>query len=282
MKVEEKKTFVFLPLLFGIFFLLTGITGIFQLRVIIENIDEFMKNEANMVIDYVSKQIDMNLEYLSIAEKIPSFDLLNLMSYDEAIIDDFYFLFSNTSEENLLNIPIENFKVFNMKGKLLAAKGNIKVKTQDVDMLLRKSQETLIKTEKDKGIFLGFKTKDRVVFFYLNNTELDALRKKFIIKSILEKEVERYNVKGIKVYDDKKNTYLNVSKNEADTINLSGGIRSTFLPGFLIEVQLSRSIRDRITKRVTVNLVVILCLFIIAGGISTCLLFILMKRQEKR
>lgn len=284
MKMEEKKTLFFLPLLFSIFFLLTAITGIFQLRVIRENIDEFMKKEASMVIDYVSKQIDMNFEYLSIAEKIPSFNLLNVISYDEEIIDDFYFLFNNTSEQNLLNIPVENFKVFNMEGKLLAEKGNIKVKKQDVAMFLRKSQKTLIKTphEKDKGFFMGFKTKDRVVFFYLDNTELDALRRKFIIKKILENEVERYNVSGIIIYDNKNNTYLSVSKNEMDTIKLAGVISSTFLPGFSIEVHLSRSIRDRIIKRATVNLVVILCLFIIAGGISTYLLFILMKRQEKK
>ena len=289
MKMGEKKTLIFLPLLFVIFFILTGITGIFQLKVIKENIDEFLKNEATMVIDYVSKQIDMNLEYLNIAEKIPSFDLTNLMAYDEAIIDDFYFLLTNTQEEGLSNIPIENFKVFDTKGKLVFEKGDVKVNKTDVKMLLRKSQDSIIKTAygKDKGIYLGFKTEDRIVFFYLGNNELDALRKKYAIKSILEKEVERYNVKGIKIYDSKNNVYLNVSKNDInedkkDIIKLSGGIRSTFLPNFSIDVYLSRSLRDSIIKKVTINLVVILCLFIIAGGLSTYLLFILMKRQDEK
>lgn len=284
MKMEEKKTLIFLPLLFGIFFLLTGITGIFQLRIIRERIDDFMKNEASMVIDYVSKQIDMNLEYLNIAEKIPSSDFINMITYDEAIIDHFYFLFSDTEVDNLKNIPVENFKVFNEQGKILAEKGNIKINKADMEVIFKKNDKAFIKTayEKDKGIYLGFKTKDRVVFFYLSSNELNIFRKKFIVKEIIEKEVERYNIKGIKIYDDKNNLYLNTGGNESDSIKLSGRIHSAFLPGYSIDVFLSKSVRDRIIGRLTINLISILCLFIIAGGISTYLLFILMKRQEKK
>src|SRR3989339_2180963 len=116
----DKKTFIFPSLLLAILFLLITITGYFQIRIIQKNIEALLRNEGEIIFNYIKREIDLNLEYLNLLEKSPSIitpNFLNIMVYDEAIIDELYNLFSATQVIDAEKIPLSNFMVIDRNGK---------------------------------------------------------------------------------------------------------------------------------------------------------------------
>ena len=87
------KKILFPLLLFGIFFVLIAITGFFQITIITRNIEWLLRGEGETLFKSVGREIEVNMEYLSLIEKSPSIitpNFLNVSTYDEAIVDDLY------------------------------------------------------------------------------------------------------------------------------------------------------------------------------------------------
>ncbi len=115
----DKKTLIFPSLLFVIFFFLITSTGFFLIRIIKINIENLLEGEGEIVYNHLKREIDINLEYLSLLEKSPAIitpNFLNVMVSDETIVEDLYNLMSDTEDANLDKLPLSTFVVFDMTG----------------------------------------------------------------------------------------------------------------------------------------------------------------------
>jgi signal transduction histidine kinase len=283
----DKKTFLFPSLLFTILFFLITITGYFQIRIIKKNIDALLKNEGEIIFNHLKREIDINLEYLNFLEKSPSIitpNFLNVMIYDEAIIDELYNFFSNTEIIDPEKMPISNLIVIDRDGKTVAKKGSVRIPQSYIKMFRSGRKEIFVKMPggNNKFLIMGIKTKGNAVFFSLDEGELDALRKKLTIKEIVEAEEKRFNIAGINIYDAKGIPYISSDGNKKEAYIMSKPIGSPYLPGFIVEILVSKGLARDILKRTTMNFLLILMLLAISGAVSTYVIFLLQRRHAER
>ncbi|MCX5804826.1 MAG: ATP-binding protein [Proteobacteria bacterium] len=283
----DKKTFVFPSLLFAILFSLITITGYFQIRIIKKNIEALLKNEGEIIFNHLKREIDINLEYLNLLEKSPSIitpNFLNIMVYDEAIIDDLYNFFRNIESMDVEKMPISNIIVIDRDGKTITKKGLVRVPMSYIRTFQSGEKETFVKTpgKGDKFFTMGIKTKGNAVFFSLDEDELDALRKKLTLKEIVEAEEKRFNIDGINIYDAKGIPYISSNGNREEAYVVSMPLDSKYLPKFIVEILVSKGLARDILKRTTMNFLFILVLLAISGAVSTYAIFLLERRHAKR
>ncbi len=283
----DKKTILFPSLLFAILFLLIAITGYFQISIIEKNIENLLRGEGEVVYTHIRREIDINLEYLDLLEKSPAIitpNFFNAMVSDEAILEDIYNLFSTAENADAGNIPLSNFAVIDPDGNVVFKKGNFTIPRASLKTLLIKKKDTVLKmpNQKDPALIMGMWVKGRIVFFSIDGQELDALRKKFVIKDVLEKVERRFNVVGITIYDEKGSLYLTVSGEKANAFVFSKPLDSRFLPKFRMDVLISKELADDTMQRTSLSFVIILIFLAISGAISTFAIFILQRKHEKK
>lgn len=283
----DKKTFVFPSLLFAILFFLIAITGYFQIRIINKNIEALLKNEGEIIFNHLKREIDINLEYLNLIEKSPSIvtpDFLNLMVYEESIIDDLYNLFNDLDLLNVERIPLKNFMITDRSGKIVARKGSIGISTSFIRSFQSDEEKTFIKTQgdNDKFLIMGIKIRNSTIIFSLDEDELNMLRQKLTIREIVEAETKRFNIAVINLYDEKGAPYLFSGGNSQETYVVSRNLDSKFLPGFTVEILVSKDLARDISKKTTINFLFILMLLAISGAVSTYSIFLLERRHGRR
>ena len=213
----EDKKLLFPLLLFGIFFVLIAITGFFQIAITKRNVEGLLLDQAETLFQSVAREIEMNMEYLILIEKSPSIitpNFLNVMAYDEAIVDDLYGQFSKATGPEQAGSSLKNVFIADKDGKELVRKGSIKVDKTRLNLLLRKDRQTVIRmpSDKDRSLFMGIKLPDRLLFFELSPEELENFRKMYIMKTIVENEEKRLNIADITIYDDSGRIYLGTDK----------------------------------------------------------------------
>jgi len=285
--MEDKKPLLFPSLLFAIFFLLITITGYFQIRIIQNNIETLLKSEGEILFKHIKREIEINLEYLSLIEKSPTIitpNFLNIMVYDEAIVEELYTLFHNISDKEVERLPVTNLMVIDKDGKTIMKKGVLKVPSSYIHTLKSGKQKTLIKmpTNHDKSLLMGIRVNERIVFFSLDDNELEMLRKKLIIKEILEREEKGFNIAGIRIYDEKGIPYITFYEKRGDLFTLSKPLNSRFLPKYTVEILISKELANDIVKRTTLSFVSILLFLIISGALSTYVIFLLERRHGRK
>jgi signal transduction histidine kinase len=284
----DKRTTIFPALLFAVFFFLITITGYFQIRVIQKGIEGLLKSEGEILFQHLKREIDINLEYLNLLEKSPSLitpNFLNIMVYDEAIVEDLYNLLHNITNIESEKLPLTNLMVIDKQGNTVMKKGTIQVPSSQMKKLLLNKQETLIKMpddKKDKSLLMGIRVKDHVIFFSLDDNELEMLRKKTIIKEILDREGKRFNISGIKIYDAQGIPYLVLNGGQEDVIALTKPLDSKFLPNYTMEILVSRGIAQNIMKRTTFSFILILAFLIVSGALSIYVILLFERRYEKK
>jgi signal transduction histidine kinase len=283
----DKRTFIFPSLLFAILFLLITITGYFQIRIIQKNIESLLKSEGEIIYNHIKREIDLNLEYLNLLEKSPSIitpNFLNIMAYDEAIIDDIYNLFKGMDTVDPAKVPLSNFVVIDKDGKTIFRQGSVKIPQAYVRRFQSGKEGTFIKIPagNDSSLTMGIRMDNYVVFFSLDESELDALRKKSTVKEIVEKEGKRFNIAGINIHDAAGKPYIHSLEKESEAYVVSKLLDSKYLPGFTVEILVSKGLALDILKRTTMNFVFILILLAIAGSVSTYVIFLLERRYAKR
>jgi signal transduction histidine kinase len=283
----DKKTFVFPSLLFAILFALIAITGYFQIRIIKKNIEAMLKNEGEIIFNHLKREIDINLEYINLLERSPSIimpNFLNIMIYDEAIIDELYSYFRNIDVIDAEKIPVSNFIVVDSNGKTVTKKGSVRITQSYIKEFQSGEKETFVKTPgvNDKFLTMGIRTKGNAVIFSLDEAELDALRKKLTIKEIIEAEEKRFNIAGINLYDANGIPYISSDGNRKEAYVVSKPLDSPYLPKFIVEILVSRGLARDILKRTTMNFLLILVLLAISGAASTYVIFLLERRHTKR
>jgi len=277
-----KKTFIFLPMIFLIFFFLVVIAGLLQYGVIKKNMDELLKKEGEVIFSYLNTEISKVLEYLSIAEKSPYFfplEIINVSAYDETIIGDFYYMLKNTKTSDLMDTPVSNLLVVDAKGNIMVKKGAIKIKKSDIDTFLKQKQDTIIKTpyENKNSFFMGIKDDERIIFFTIDSNEFNKLRNRYIIKDIIDREVGKINLKGITIFDEKRRVYLDTNGEKQKVFLLSKDMDSRFLKGYRMDIYLSRESADKVLERIRISFFLILLSLVTVSII----VFLLMRRYER-
>ncbi len=284
---DKRKTFIFPSLLFAILFFLIAITGYFQITIIQKNIEVLLRSEGDLVLDHLKREIDINLEYLTLLERSPSIitpNFLNVMVYDEAIVDELHDLFNNMEIIDPEKVPLSNFIVIDKNGNTVVRKGSIEIPGSSIRQFLSGNQETFVKTltERDQFLTMGVKVKGRAVLFNLDDSELVSLRKRFTVKEIVEREGKRFNITGINIYDEAGVPYITPSGKKKEAFVVSRPLGSKYLPNFTVEILVSKKLAQDTLKRTTMNFVFILVLLAIVGALSTYAIFLLERRYAKR
>ncbi len=283
----DKKTIVFPTLLFAILFILITITGIVQIKIVQNNFNNLLKNQGEIFFNHVKREIDINLEYLELHDKSPSVitpSFLNVLAYDEAIVEGIYSILKETTPGDLGNVPLENVLIIDEKGKTIARKGNPKVPNPAIRSLVSKKQETFLKmpTSKVQFLLMGARTKEFFIFVSIGEDELEKLRKQYIVKEIIDNEGKRFDVSGITIFDPQGGIYARTGEKKAHTFALTRSLNSKFLPRYTMEVFLFRTGADQIFKQTMGNFVLIIVFLILTGAVSTYATFLLAKKYDKK
>ncbi|OPX97407.1 MAG: Sensor protein ZraS [Syntrophorhabdus sp. PtaB.Bin006] len=285
--MRDKRTVLFPSLLFVVLFILITVTGFLQIKIIQKNLQELLKSQGEILFKHLKREIDINLEYLSLLDKSPSIitpNFLNIMVYDEAIVEDLYNLLSDTRNLELGKIPLEDLLILDDKGKVLARKGTLKIPASYIRPLVSKKQETFVKmpSKQENSLVMGLRIGDRIVFFSLDDAELEAFRKKSIVKEILDSEGKRFDISGINIYGPKGEPYLTTGEKRGNVYVLSRLLDSKFLPKYRMEILLSRVVADDIFRRMTVNFVFVLVFLLFSGALSTYAIFLMNRKHDEK
>ncbi|OPY66352.1 MAG: Sensor protein ZraS [Syntrophorhabdaceae bacterium PtaU1.Bin034] len=283
----EDKKLLFPLLLFGIFFVLIAITGFFQITIIKRNIEGLLRSEGETLFRSIAREIEMNMEYLTLIEKSPSIitpNFLNVMTYDEAIVDDLYSQFTKSTEADLNASSLTNILVTDRAGKQLMRKGSIKVSKEHLDLLEKKERQTVIRmpSGEDHSLFMGIKLPDRLIFFNLTPTELENLRKVYVMKTILENEQKRLDIAEINIYDASGNVYLGSEKRPKDVFSIMKPLNSNYFPNYSMEILVSNKLASDTFKRTSVNFVMLLFFLMLGGAGGIYVIFRLDRKHAER
>lgn len=279
----DKRLF-FPLLLFGIFFFLIAVTGFFQITIIKTNIEELLKGEGETLFKSIAREIEMSMEYLSLLEKSPSIitpNFLNVMAYDEAIVDDLYSQLTRTAVQDPKSIPGNTFLITDRNGKPISRKGSIKVEQSDLHLLINKDQQTIIRmpSHENHTLFMGIKLPDRLVFFALSDKELEKLRKKYVMKTILDNEEKRLGVVEINVYDGSGKLYLGSDRRPDGVFSIMKPLNSRYFPKYSMEILVSNELATDTFKRTSISFVVLL-LFLMLGGAGGIYVIFQLERKH--
>ena len=239
--MRDKKTIVFPSLLFAVFFILITITGILQIKIVRNNLNGLLNNQGEILFNHVRREIDINMEYLELLDKSPSIitpSFLNILVYDEAIVEDLYSLLTEMPAGVLEKIPLANVLILDEKGNATTRKGDPKIPDSLILSLQSRKQDTFIKmpTSKDQTLVMGARVKGSIIFVSANENELESLRKKYIIKEIVENEGKRFDVSGINIYDAEGGLYAGTGDRKEHTFIFTRSLDSKFLPRYRMEV----------------------------------------------
>ena len=144
----DDKKILFPLLLFGIFFVLIAITGFFQIAITKRNMEGLLRGEGETLFKSIAREIEVNMEYLTLIEKSPSIitpNFLNVTTYDEAIVDDLYSQLTKPTGPG--RTPYLSTTSLSRTGRERSCerKGSIKVDKAHLDLLLKKDRQTVIR-----------------------------------------------------------------------------------------------------------------------------------------
>jgi signal transduction histidine kinase len=278
------KKLLFPLLLFGIFFVLITITGFFQITIIKRNIEGLLRGEGETLFRSVSREIEVSMEYLNLVEKSPSIitpNILNVMTYDEAIVDDIVNQLAGSSESGPGSIPLNNLLVANRNGKQIERRGNIRVSKADIELLLKGEQQTIVRmpSDADHSLFMGIKLPQKIVFFSIAQTELENLRKIYVMRTIIENERKRLSIAEINIYDRTGKLYLGSTQRPKEVFSISKPLSSDYFPGFSMEILVSNRLAIDTFRRTSGSFIILLFFLMLGGAGGISLIFRLDRRH---
>ncbi|MGD0230197.1 MAG: ATP-binding protein [Syntrophorhabdales bacterium] len=283
----EDRKILFPLLLFGIFFVLIAMTGFFQIAITKRNVEGLLLNEGETLFQSIAREIEMNMEYLALIEKSPSIitpNFLNVMTYDEAIVDDLYSQISKTADLDQAGPFLRNMLVLDKNGRQLLRRGSIKVDRGQLALLLKRDRQTIIRmpSDRDRSLFMGMKLADRLVFFTLTPEELDNLRKMYIMRTICENEEKRLNIAEINIYDASGRMYLGSTKKPRDVFTILKPLDSRYFPGYSMEILVSNRLASDTIRKTSANFIILLFFLMLGGAGGIYLIFQLERKHADR
>ena len=281
----DKRPLLFPLLLFAIFFFLIAVTGSFQIVIIKRNIEGLLLGEGEILFSSIQREMDINVEYLNLLEKSPSImtpNLFNVLAYDEAIVEDLYNQLSGRTIKDLTSAPLNNMLVYDTSGKEVLRKGSVTVPKAYYRELVAGNKATVIKmpSYEEQTLFMGLRTTDAVLFFTISDPDLETLRKKYIVRTILENEGKRLNIAAITIYDEKGQLFLRSGEKKGNVFNLTRPLDSKYFPHYTMEILVSRQPASDTFRRTTVSFLGLL-FFLIAGGAVGIYVISLLERKHR-
>lgn len=285
--MTDRKTVFFPLLLFAIFFVLIAITGSFQIVITKGNIEELLRGEGEILAKSIQRQIDINIEYLELLDRSPSVitpGFLNVMPYDEAIVEDIYTLAIQTPAEQVTRLPFDNIALVDLAGRQIFSKGSIHGTTKRLTELLGKNQQTLIRmpTREDGSLFIGIRMDRSALFLSLSEKELDSMRKKYIVKAILENETKGLNIGGISVYEPSGRLYAGLIESDKNILTLTRPLDSRYFPGYTLQIFVSKQLASDVMRRTSFSFVLLLLFLLLGGAAGIHVIFLLERRHADR
>lgn len=280
------KKILFPLLLFVIFFVLIAITGFFQVTIVKTNIERLLRGEGETLFKSIAREIEVNMEYLTLIEKSPSIitpNFLNVSAYDEAIVDDLYSqLTKPETPEN--PIPFSNILITDRQGREIERKGPARVDEARVDLLLKSDRQTVIRlpASANEPLFLGVKLSDRLVFVTLEPPELENLRKLYVMKTIVENEEKRLSVAEINIYDESGRIYLGSGARPKDVFGILKPLGSRYFPNFSMEILVSNKLAIDTFRRTSENFIMLLFFLMLGGAGSIYVIFRAERKHAER
>ncbi len=283
----DKRTLLFPLSLFAIFFVLIAVTGFLQTRIIKENIEGILQTEGEILSKSIQQEIDRNIAYLELAGKSPAIVTpvyLNVLSYDEAIVDDVYYELSRLASMNVASLGYRHVLVTDEKGHQIERKGGISVPRPYVEALLKKEEKTFLKmpSEEDQTLLIGVKVKEHLLFVSLDEEELSGLRKKSIVETILDAEGKRLNVSSISVFDPKGALYLGVKPGAGRGYRVVAPLSARYFPKYTLEIRMSSGVSRDTQRRTTFSLIALLSMLLVGGAAGIYVIFRLERRADER
>lgn len=281
------RKLLFPLLLFAIFFLLIAITGFFEITITKNNIEGLLRGEGEALFNSIAREIEVNMEYLTLVEKTPSIitpNFLNVSTYDEAIVDDLYGQLTRPSGSDQNDIPLNNILVIDRKGNQLERRGSIKVDKARLDLFLKGDRQTVMRlpSAEDQSLFLGVKLPDRLVFLSLSAEELESLRKMYVMKGIVENEEKRLNIADINVYDASNKLYVGSGKKPKDVFAIRKLLDSRYFPNYSMEIFVSNRLAVDTFRRTSEYFVMLLLFLVLSGAGSIYVIFRLERKHADR
>ena len=280
------KKILFPLLLFGIFFILIAITGFFQIAIIKANIEGLLRGEGETLFKSIAREIEVNMEYLALIEKSPSIitpNFLNISTYDEAIVDDLY---GQVTKPNASQnpIPLNNLLVTDREGRELERKGSLRVDKAHRDLLVNTDRQTVIRlpSNLNQSLFMGIKLPDKLVFLTLEPSELEELRKTYIMKTIVENEEKRLSVAEINVYDGSGRIYLGSATRPKDVFRILKPLDSRYFPNYSMEILMSNKLAIDTLGRTSANFIMLLFFLMLGGAGGIYVIFRLERKHADR
>ena len=285
--MEDKRPVVYPSLLFAILFILISITGYFQVRITQRNIESLLINEGDTVFRHATREIDINLEYLDLLDRSPSLitpSLLGFMTYDENIVEDLYTLLHSRDDVDPVDMPFSNLMILDDNGKVLFKRGSITVPADYAKRLAMEQRGTVVRmpTSKDRSLLMGIKRKGKTLFLLLGDREMSALRRKMVVKSILEREEKNFNIVGTTLYDTLNRPYVSLKEGKSHVFTIRRSLDSKFLPGYTLEILISREPADSALRRTAISFIIMLAALALAGAVSTYAIFLLERRHSSK
>ena len=224
------------------------------------------------------------MEYLFLIEKSPSIitpNFLNVMTYDEAIVDDLYSQVSKAKGPDPLP-TLKNVLVADTNGKQLLRKGVIQVDERELNLLRKKDRQVIVRMPSDtqRTLFVGVELADRFVFFDLTTKEPDELRKTYIMKTILENEKKRLNIAEINVYDGDGKLYFGSGNRPKNVFAICKSLDSHYLHNYSMEILIWNKLAGDTIRRTSTNFVMLLFFLMLGGAGGIYLIF--QARAEER
>ncbi|HVN24600.1 MAG TPA: ATP-binding protein [Syntrophorhabdales bacterium] len=282
------KRALFFPLsLFVIFFVLIVFTGFFQIRIIKENIEGILQAEGEILSKSIQREIDRSIGYLELLEKSPAIITpvyLNILGYDESIVDDLYDELNRLAVPDAEHIKHRHALVTNEKGGQIERKGSMNVPAPYVEALAKKGERTVLRmpSDGDQTLLIGVKAKNHLLFVSLDEEELMNLRKKAIVESILMAEGKRLNVSGISVFDPTGAPYLGLKPASNKGYSVVAPLSTRYFPNYILEISMSSGVVRDTQKRTTYSFIALLSLLLLGGAAGIYVIFRLERKASER
>jgi signal transduction histidine kinase len=281
------RKLLFPLLLFAIFFFLIAVTGFFQITIIKRDIEGLLRDEGETLFRSIAREIEMNMEYLSLIERSPSIitpNFLNVTAYDEAIIDDLYGQLMKIGSSDQENVSLDHILILDKSGKQVLRKGSINVKSRYIRSLLKNDRQSLIRmpTDEEKRLLMGIKLPDRLVFLSLGSDELESLRKKYIMKTIIENEEKRLDVADVAVFDPSGNLYIGSSERAKDVFRIAKSLNSRHFPGYSMEILISNRLATDTFRRTSTSFITVLLFLMLGGAAAIYVIFQLERKHAEK
>jgi signal transduction histidine kinase len=283
----HSRAILFPSLLFVLLILLTTVTGFLQFRVIEQNIHDLLRNEGDILFKHIDREIVVSLQHLDLLDESPSLitpNVLNIMVYDEAIVEYLYAALASLSDMEKDDVPLKNVIIVGRDGKVLRRRGKVRIGLEAMRLVLTGKRESVLVLPAGpaRPLSMGVRLKGADVFFTLDEGELDDLRKQFIVKEILEGEGKRFGTEGIRILDSEGKAFVAIPEATPGTgvLTIARPLTSKHLPGFTMEIFLSTRVIRQILEKTIGTLVFILTLLVIAGGMSAYAVFLLQRKHE--